>query len=74
MKDWNEFIEIKRKKYGIPYVYNNIHMENNCFGNIKENIVYYKSFLRDNRSEIYQICENCNYNQKKFQVIGETEK
>lgn len=34
LNSWEEYILFEEKKYGIPKVYNNIHIENNCFGNI----------------------------------------
>jgi len=40
LEGWNEFIVFEGKKYGIPYVYENIHRENNCLGLVTED--YYK--------------------------------
>lgn len=34
LNSWEEYIIFEEKKYGIPKVYNNIHRENNCFGNM----------------------------------------
>ena len=35
LKKWDEYIIFEETKYGIPYVYDDIHMEHNCFGLIK---------------------------------------
>ncbi len=47
LEDWNDFVEFEGKYYGIVKVYNNIHRENNCLGEM----VFYK--------EEYKRC-NCN--------------
>jgi hypothetical protein len=40
LEKWEEYILFEGTKYGIPYVYENIHRENNCLGLITED--YYK--------------------------------
>ena len=68
LENWDEFIEFQEKKYGISYIYNNIHRENNCFGLIKKD--YYKecscstceNWNGCNRGGTqYYKCENCDY-------------
>ena len=34
LQKWNDFIEFEGIKYGLPNIYNNIHYENDCKGNI----------------------------------------
>lgn len=63
-----DFIEFERINYGIPYIYNSIHRENNCFGLIIED--YYRD-CGCNRCESwsgcgsrgtqYYKCEKCDY-------------
>jgi hypothetical protein len=36
LEKWNDFIEFEGTKYGIPKIYNNIHYENDCKGNINK--------------------------------------
>lgn len=38
---WEQYVEFEGTKYGLPIVYNGKHMENNCFGLIKED--YYEN-------------------------------
>lgn len=33
---WDEFIEFEGNKYGVPLICNEVHRENDCFGNIIE--------------------------------------
>jgi hypothetical protein len=40
LERWEEYILFEGTKYGIPYVYENIHRENNCLGLITED--YYE--------------------------------
>ena len=42
LEKWEDYIEFDGIKYGIPYIYDNIHRENDCFGIIKEEC-YYKT-------------------------------
>jgi len=37
LEKWNDYIVFDEKKYGISFVYNNIHRENDCFGDIIDN-------------------------------------
>ena len=34
LETWEQYIDFEGINYGIPYIYNCIHRENNCFGNI----------------------------------------
>lgn len=62
LENWNDFIEFEGKRYGIVNkVKNNIHIENNCFGNI---------LLNKERSNVYcgSIRPYCN----NFDIDGGT--
>lgn len=39
LEKWSDFVEFEGIKYGIPKVYNDIHRENDCNGNINKEIV-----------------------------------
>ena len=72
LQKWNQFVEFEGIKYGIPYVYNNIHREHDCLGLIKEN-----GYERCSCSSCenwggcgkggteYYKCEKCNYKYSK---------
>lgn len=36
LEKWEDYVVFEEIKYGIPYVYKNIHRENNCFGLVVE--------------------------------------
>jgi hypothetical protein len=36
LEKWNDFVEFEGIKYGVQKIYNNIHRENDCNGNINE--------------------------------------
>ena len=65
LKDWHEYIEFEGEKYGIPKIYQGIHRENNCLGEIRQ-------FSKDctcsscenwfgcgNSTISYNFCEKC---------------
>jgi hypothetical protein len=66
---WNDYINFKENKYGIPEVYNNIHMTNDCLGYfIKDYYVNCTCHLCENWNgctnpcgEQYYKCNKCNY-------------
>ena len=70
LENWEQYIVFEGIKYGIPYVYKDIHRENNCFGIIKKD--YYESCschcceywggCSDRTGNQYYKCEKCNYN------------
>ena len=70
LEDWNELVEFEGKYYGIDKVYNNIHRENNCLGEMvfyKEHTYYRfidRPFCNYEDTEhidfIYK-CNKCNY-------------
>jgi hypothetical protein len=57
LKKWNDFIEFEGIKYGIKRIYNNIHRENDCNGEIIE---YYKCRSCRGTSSFYEQCR-CEY-------------
>ena len=69
LEKWEEYILFEGIKYGIPYVYNDIHRENNCFGLITED--YYKGCschccedwggCSNPTGTQYYKCEKCDY-------------
>lgn len=69
LEKWDEYIVVEGIKYGIPYVYKNIHRENNCFGLITED--YYKGCschccedwggCSNPTGTQYYKCEKCDY-------------
>lgn len=69
LENWAQFVEFEGLKYGIPYVYNDIHRENNCFGLIKKD--YYEGCschccedwggCRYPTGTQYYKCEKCGY-------------
>ena len=73
---WDEFIEFENKKYGfIDTTKNNIHIENNCFGEMfltcekKEYICNDRPFCNYDDKEITYLiykCSRCNHEEKKF--------
>jgi hypothetical protein len=40
LEKWNDFVEFEGIKYGIPKIYNNIHYENDCKGNISKTKIF----------------------------------
>jgi len=66
---WKEFIEFEGLKYGIPYVYKDMHRGNNCFGLIKQD--YYEGCrchccedwggCSNPTGTQYYKCEKCGY-------------
>jgi hypothetical protein len=73
LEKWEQYILFEEMPYGIPYMYKDIHRENNCFGLIKED--YYVS-CRCHRCEDwggcsdptgtqYYKCEKCDYKYSK---------
>lgn len=74
LKRWDEFIEFEGKKYGLIHnIKNNIHIENNCYGEM----VFLKSYTEyssndrpfcicDDKETTYSIykCSKCNYENK----------
>ena len=69
LEKWEEYILFEGIKYGIPYVYNHIHREKNCFGLITED--YYKGCschccegwggCSNPTGTQYYKCEKCDY-------------
>ena len=57
LEDWNDFVEFEGKYYGINKVYNNIHRENNCLGEM----VFYK----EHTYYIFGDRPFCNYEDKE---------
>jgi hypothetical protein len=72
LEKWNDFVEFEGLKYGIPKIYNNIHREDDCNGNINKTEVCVRecrecrgttSFTENCRCE-YKInieCVKCGY-------------
>lgn len=68
LEKWEDYIEFDGKKYGINYVQNNIHMENNCLG-IMEKDYFRKCTCSScenwygcgNEGTQYYKCNKCNY-------------
>jgi hypothetical protein len=77
LERWNEFIEFEGKCYGIrSKVLNNIHRENDCFGEMiflkteKEYTFYDRPFCNyEDKETIYSIykCSKCNYEHKNYE-------
>lgn len=77
---WNEFIEFEGKCYGITSkVLNNIHIENNCFGEMifnrkkTEYICNDRPFCNyDDKERTFSIfkCSKCNYENKVYEPIN----
>jgi uncharacterized protein YjhX (UPF0386 family) len=77
LERWNDFIEFEGKYYGITNkVLNNIHLENDCFGEMifthkeTEYILYNRPFCDYDDKEItYSIykCSKCMYENKMFE-------
>ena len=79
LEDWDDFVEFEGKYYGINKVYNNIHRENNCLGEMVfykeeyescncsscENWLYGCSNPRGRHLRYYK-CNKCNYEQVKI--------
>jgi hypothetical protein len=65
--DWNDFILFEGHKFGINYIYNNIHMENNCLGNVMQECKKCSCSSCENwngcgSSEIwYYKCDKCDF-------------
>jgi hypothetical protein len=76
LTNWNNYIEFNGSKYGIvDKVYNNIHIENNCNGNMIFEKTYTEYIFNDrpycnyNDKEItydFYKCNNCSYEYKKM--------
>jgi hypothetical protein len=78
LKRWDDFIEFEGKKYGlINKIKNNIHIENNCLGEMMftsketEYTVNDRPFCNyDDKDTTYLIykCVNCNYEEKRLNI------
>ena len=81
LKKWEEFVLFDDKHYGIHNIHNNIHRENNCFGNIipdyiEETIIKCECSSCENWGGCgsngakniiqYYKCDNCNYKYDKM--------
>ena len=69
LEKWEEYISFEGTKYGIPYVYENIHRENNCLGLITEDYSEgcschccedWGGCSNPTRTQYYK-CEKCDY-------------
>ena len=79
LESWNQFIEFEGKKYGLIHkIKNNIHIENNCLGEMKfshhktEYIFIDRPFCNfDDKETTFSIykCSKCNYKEKKIKYI-----
>tara|TARA_B100001094_G_scaffold87324_1_gene83549 strand:+ start:608 stop:1231 length:624 start_codon:yes stop_codon:yes gene_type:complete len=82
LEKWEEYVVFKGIKYGIPYVYNNIHRGNNCFGLIIED--YYKECschccedwggCSNPESTQYYRCKKCDYKYSKSIIYSKNYK
>ena len=76
LEEWDEFIEFEGQKYGLIHkIKNNIHIENNCLGEMvfTDEITEYWSNDRPfcnyaDKEETYSVykCNKCNYENKLF--------
>jgi len=82
LQKWNDFIEFNGIKYGLDHkIINNIHIENDCNGEMKylhdedEYICRDRPFCNDysditNTYSVFK-CNNCNYMEKKLNLLKE---
>jgi hypothetical protein len=81
LEKWEEFVVFEEKKYGINNIYNNIHRENDCFGNIIPDYIERTTIKcecsscenwggcgRNGAEDVIQYykCDNCNYKNNKW--------
>lgn len=80
LEKWEEFVIFEEEKYGINDIYNNIHRENNCFGNIISDYIERETSINCQCSSCenwggcsrtiniiqYYKCDNCNYTYNKW--------